>query len=151
MDTANVEIFIKGTANYFTEIAGSPAEIGTPFLKEDFQTKGDFTGTIGISGDQKGCISFTVGKNMVQDILSQMGEEANEDQLVSDLVGEIANTISGNAREHLGSGFMISVPVVIVGPAENVHIPEKLTTFVIPLKWGGHTAYLSLSLEKLEA
>ncbi|MEM6885260.1 MAG: chemotaxis protein CheX [Verrucomicrobiota bacterium] len=150
MDAANVEIFIRGTANYFDEITGTPAEVGTPFLKEEFETTGDYTGTIGISGDQKGCISITLTREMLTEILNIIGEDADEDSLVSDLVGEIANTISGNARENLGTGFMISVPVVIVGPASNVHLTQGLTTFILPVKWKDHVSYLSLSLEKLE-
>jgi len=150
MDTANVEVFIRGTATYFDEITGTSAEVGTPFLKENFETAGDYTGTIGISGDQKGCISITLTREMLSEILNIIGEDADEDSLVSDLVGEIANTISGNAREHLGTGFMISVPVVIVGPASNVHLAAELTTFILPVKWKDHVCYLSLSLEKLE-
>ncbi|MEM9445584.1 MAG: chemotaxis protein CheX [Verrucomicrobiota bacterium] len=149
MEAASVEIFIKATATYFSVITDTEAEIGTPFLKEDFIVAGDYTSTIGISGAQKGCISFSVPKAMIQDILNQMGEKTEDEALISDLVGEIANTISANAREHLGAGFMISVPIVVSGPTSSIRVSEKLTTFIIPLKWKVYQAYLSISLQSL--
>ena len=66
---------------------------------------------------------------------------------IKDLVGEIANTISGNVRQAYGSDFMISVPVVIEGQAKDIKLPEDIKSFVIPLTWHNHKSYLVVCLE----
>jgi chemotaxis protein CheX len=64
-----------------------------------------------------------------------------------DLVGEIANTISGNVREAYGSDFLISVPVIIEGKKREIALPGNVPTFVIPLMWRHHKLYLVVCLE----
>jgi chemotaxis protein CheX len=63
-----------------------------------------------------------------------------------DLVGEVANTISGNARRDFGRDFVISVPSVLSG--ERPEIPQKpgSRSFVIPINWRSHSAKLIVSL-----
>jgi chemotaxis protein CheX len=54
------------------------------------------------------------------------------------LVGEVANTISGNARSTFGHEFMISVPAMIEGAPDQIHLSKNLRSNVIPDYW---TAY----------
>jgi chemotaxis protein CheX len=63
-----------------------------------------------------------------------------------DLVGEVANTISGNARRDLGKGFVISVPSVVANTAEGVVTPHA-RSFVIPINWRTHAAKLVVCLQ----
>ena len=70
----------------------------------------------------------------------------SEDNLV-DLVGEVANTISGNARKQFGSEFNISVPFVFKGQPQNVILPKDKHSFVIPLKWKNHDAGIVIYLQ----
>jgi chemotaxis protein CheX len=64
-----------------------------------------------------------------------------------DLVGEVANTISGNARRDFGKDFMISVPQVVAGDPEKVQTPDNTRSFVIPINWRSHSAQLVVCLE----
>jgi chemotaxis protein CheX len=64
-----------------------------------------------------------------------------------DLVGEVANTISGNARKDFGKDFMISVPQVVAGEPEKVAPPDNMRSFVIPINWRSHSAQLVVCLE----
>ena len=66
---------------------------------------------------------------------------------IKDLVGEIANTISGNVRQAYGSDFMISVPVVIEGKAKDIKLPENIQSFVIPITWKDYKSFLVVCLE----
>ena len=43
---------------------------------------------------------------------------------ILDLVGEVANTISGNARKVFGREFLISVPVMIEGAVDKILHPN---------------------------
>ena len=64
-----------------------------------------------------------------------------------DLVGEVANTISGNARRDFGKDFMISVPTVVAGEPEKIVTPDNIRSFVIPINWRSHSAQLVVCLE----
>ena len=62
------------------------------------------------------------------------------------LVGEIANTISGNARRHFGPNFMISVPVVVAGSARSIQVPKDVKAYILPLRWHKLEAAMIASL-----
>ena len=47
-----------------------------------------------------------------------------------DLVGEVANTIAGNARSEFGEEFEISVPIVLRGAPDEILLPRKDRSFV---------------------
>ena len=64
-----------------------------------------------------------------------------------DLVGEVANTISGNARRVFGPDFMISVPVVVAGSAKAIQVPRNVKAYIIPLRWHKYEAALVVSLQ----
>jgi Chemotaxis phosphatase CheX len=85
------------------------AEVGTPYLSETNETLAyDMTGIIGISGGRKGVVYFTAPTNMLRSVLINMGERDVTHDMRLDLVGEIANTIAGNARAEFGSEFRAS-------------------------------------------
>jgi len=66
---------------------------------------------------------------------------------MKDLVGEIANTISGNARASFGEDFTISAPRVIDGPIESKMLDPKRRSYVLPIRWKSNGAQLIISLD----
>lgn len=147
MSEDDLKVFVKGAERFFMQAASTPAEVSTPFVKEDADhVIYDFSAVIGITGTQRGCVYYTAPRAMVRELVKQIGETEQSDDILADYVGEITNTISGNAREHLGAGFMISIPVVFRG-AENVRFPSGTPAFVIPILWSGHRSSLILSLK----
>ncbi len=111
----------------------------------------DFSAAIGISGPRRGCVYYTAPRAMARQLAEDLGEPDTSDALCADLVGEVANTISGNACEELGASFLISVPVVLVGRPEAVRFPEGVPTFLIPVFWRGHKSLLVICLEETSA
>jgi chemotaxis protein CheX len=75
-----------------------------------------------------------------------MQENDFSHETMRDLVGEVANTISGNARRDFGRDFVISVPNVLSG--EKPEFPQKpgQRSFIIPINWRSHSAKLIVSL-----
>jgi len=71
---------------------------------------------------------------------------ASKENIV-DLVGEVANTISGNARTEFGKDFMISVPTMTEGAPSKAHLPEHLRSYVIPIYRKGYSAAVVVCLE----
>ena len=69
------------------------------------------------------------------------------DSTLCDLVGEVANTISGNARRDFGREFVISVPSVLTGDEVEVPMTRDLRPYVIPINWRSHSAKLVVALK----
>jgi len=148
MNESDLHFFIDSTVNYFEEITGDRPDTGIPYLKGDEPVVLEFTGIIGISGKRKGSIFITTSAEMLKDLAGIiLGDIPVGITEIKDLIGEIANTISGNVRQAYGSDFMISVPVVVEGRAKDIKTPDQIQSFVIPLSWKGHKAFLTVCLE----
>lgn len=136
-----LKVFIDGATNYFQQCSDEEVKIGSPYLIENSNPKVfDFTGIIGISGPYRGTVYFTAPKILLKHLLISLGEQDTSIENILDLVGEVANTISGNARSTFGHEFMISVPVMIEGQDNKVHLPNELRSYVIPIYWKSYCA-----------
>lgn len=148
MSEQNLQVFIDGVVRYFNLTTDNDLQVGTPYLAENAQPAAmDYTGIIGISGNNKGCVYFTAPRVMLKHLILSLGEADTRESNMTDLVGEVANTISGNARKELGKDFMISVPVVVSGAPSNIHLPEELRSYVIPITWRSYQAAVVICLQ----
>lgn len=148
MNETDLHFFIDSTVNYFEEVTNEKASAGIPYMKDDEPVVLEYTGIIGISGKRKGSVYVTSSEMMLSDIAkSILGLKTVGKEDIKDLVGEIANTISGNVRQAYGSDFMISVPVVIEGKAKDIKLPENIQSFVIPITWKDYKSFLVVCLE----
>ncbi len=145
-----MQVFIRGASRYFDQLPVK-AEVGTPYLKDQEVVMLDFSAAIGISGPRRGCVYYTASREMVRRLAADFGEPDTSDALCADMVGEVANIISGNACEELGTSFMISVPVVIVGRPESIRFPERVPAFLIPIYWREMKSLLVICLEEVSA
>ena len=148
MNETDLHFFIDSTVNYFEEVTNEKATAGIPYIKDDEPVVLEYTGIIGISGKRKGSIYVTTSETMLSSIAKVIlgHDEVGKDD-IKDLVGEIANTISGNVRQAYGSDFMISVPVVVEGKAKDIKLPDNIQSFVIPITWKDYKSYLVVCLE----
>lgn len=149
MDEKLLQVFIDGVRYYFEHQTEEPAQVGTPYLGEVGQTVAyDYTGIIGVSGSRKGCVYYSAPRLLLRYLLLSMGEKDADGANLADLAGEIANTISGNARREFGSDFMISVPVVVSGETPQIQMGSRGRPFyVIPVTWHQYPSALVVSLE----
>ncbi len=147
MDENDIQILIDGTIHYFRATVGQSTEVGAPYLVENREPViSDFTGIITITGAYTGCVYFTAPRAMLRHILMANGETRADAEFMADVVGEVANTISGNARRHFGNEFEISVPDVFEGRAEPNRLKLAERSFVIPITWRQYRASLVVSL-----
>lgn len=151
MTDEEIKVFIDGAVRYFERVGGEPAEVDTPYLKGNDSVTLDFTGVIGISGRHRGAVYFTSGADQLSELLRRLGEPDLSFENLEDLVGEVANTIAGNARQFFGSEFLISVPIVLWGRPEKISFPRHLKSFVIPITWRGYQSYLIICLDTATA
>ena len=144
---AELRTFIEGATHYFEVSVQQAATIGSPYLVTDGNPGAyEYTGLIGVSGTRKGIVYFTAPRGMLTVILMRMQETDSSDANIKDLVGEVANTISGNARRDFGKNFVISPPAVIANESEAVAVPHP-RAYVIPINWRTHSAKLVVCLE----
>src|SRR6185436_2953244 len=123
MSDEEIKVFIDGVVRYFEKVTGEPAKVDPPYLKGEDSVTLDFTGVIGISGRHRGAVYFTSGAEQLTELLRRFGETEVGFADHEDLVGEVANTIAGNARRY----------------------------FVIPITWRSHRSYLIICLERAAA
>ncbi len=148
MNEGEIKAFVDITVNYFNQIGGEPARVEPPYMRKPGDSPiHDYTGVIGISGSRKGAIYFTAKSELLASVLNAHGEIEITDAMLADMVGEIANTISGNARFYFGHEFMISVPVVLMGRPSDIRLPDNIRSFIIPISWREQKAHLLVCLE----
>ena len=146
-DEREIGTFVQGTTRYFEVSAQQPATIGSPFLVTHGAPEiADYTGVIEVAGRRSGVVYFTAPKGMLIVMLMKMNESDVCHDNLCDLVGEIANTISGNARRDFGRDFKISPPSVVSGPARQVEMPTGCRPIVVPINWRSHSARLVVCL-----
>lgn len=147
LEEQDIRAFVYGTTNYFEVAAQQAASVGSPFLV----TQGapeihDYTGVISVSGRRSGIVYFSAPRGMLTVLLMKMNESNVTHENLRDLVGEVANTISGNVRRDFGKDFVISVPTVVTGNSEPIALPPDCRPVVIPINWRSHAAKLVVCL-----
>jgi chemotaxis protein CheX len=147
MDDQDIQVFIAGVRRYFDSLrADEMVVIEPPFIKDEKGPLLEYTGIIGISGKEHGAVCFTANGLMLKNILGFLHVSPSSREMLCDLVGEIANTLSGNAREEFGSDFLISVPVVTTEGDSSFLFPQDGRNYVIPIIWRSEKAYLLVCL-----
>lgn len=149
MSEETLQVFIDGVVRFFEHTNDKNVKVGTPYLVENQKPAAyDVTGIIGVSGPYRGCVYFTAPRILLKHLLLSIGETDTSNEYLFDLVGEVANTISGNARSTFGHDFMISVPAMIEGAPNQIHLPHNLRSYVIPVYWKAYHAAVVICLEE---
>lgn len=144
-----LKVFTKSILRYFDAVASGGATLGTPYLGSETESVGlGFSAVIGISGSYRGNIYYTASREKLNALLPALGEHKPDDTLCAELVGEITNTISGNAREQLGGGFMISTPFILEGRPLFVHPTRGVALYVLPITWQHFSSRVLISISK---
>lgn len=148
MKEKKLQVFVGIVENYFNQFQKTDLLVDTPYLLENEQPQvREYTGVIGISGNKKGVVYVTATEKMLREVLVSMDETELSDELLIDLVGEIANTISGNARTEFGPDFHISVPFVFKGVPQSVILPKNERSFIIPVTWQSQEGEIVICLQ----
>ncbi len=146
MKETQLKVFIDGIVNYFHHTSEPTVAVGSPYLIRDLnEISSDYTGTISISGTYEGACHFTAPSALVRHLILSFGETDTSESMITDTVGEVANTLSGNARQKLGRGFNISTPTVSKGsPSDNNAGENRI--YAIPINWKSYKATLGIHL-----
>jgi chemotaxis protein CheX len=135
MDVAYVNPFITSTVETFSTMLNLEVKPGPAQLRDENKFSYDVSGIIGLSGEAQGSICMSFPKLLALKIVSKLlgtdikiiGPE------IADGIGEIANIIAGNAKQHLSQySLSISLPKVVVGAGHYVVSQKGIPTIVVP-------------------
>jgi chemotaxis protein CheX len=135
MDVVYANPFITSTIETFSKMLNCDVRPGKVTLKSDEVHTYDISGIIGLSGEAQGSICLSFPKLMALKVVSVllnteikiMGPE------VTDGIGEIANIITGNAKQHLAEfNLSISLPKVIVGKDHRIASLRGIPALIVP-------------------
>lgn len=112
-----------------------------PYLKPigDYKGLADISSAISVSGECKGSIGISFSERCILQVAYQMFSEEYDglsDEIV-DMVGEIVNMVSGDARQELvklGFHFSAGIPVTTLGDGHDLIHSVKDRVIVIPFQ-----------------
>ncbi len=147
LSEVELKVFIDAVTHYFSHLTHAPAEIRSSYLADIEMPRFDYTGLITLTGQFRGCVYFSAPRPLVRELLIQLKEPDTCDDNLLDAVGEVANTISGNARKHFGDRLEVSVPITIRGATEQIKPSIQARPFAILLRWQRYEAVVVVDLE----
>ena len=140
-------VFLSSISAFFTQIDDTQVIINTPYLNNNKNAVGyDYSGIITISGPLSGCVYVSAPSTMLREVITIIGEPDLSITMMKDLLGEMANTISGNARTEFGADFIISPPKIVEGAPSISYLAKDRNTYVTPFSWRGHKAVIGICI-----
>lgn len=120
-----------------------------PYLKEsqNYKALGDISSIIDLKGECRGSIGLSFSTNCILTVANQMlGENFKElDDEIADMVGELVNMISGDARRQLvklGFSFSAGIPKIRQGVDHELKHSVNERVIVIPFNTSAGEFYI---------
>ncbi|MCG8333399.1 MAG: chemotaxis protein CheX [Proteobacteria bacterium] len=136
-----IQPFINATRKVLSTMASLESKPLKPYLKEESNqiALGDISSVIELTGECNGSIGLSFETKCILKIASGMLGEVYEelDDEVADMVGELVNMISGDARRQLiklGFSFSAGIPKISKGSDHKLVHSVSERTIVIPFK-----------------
>jgi chemotaxis protein CheX len=154
MKVEYIQPFILATRKVLSTMAFMESKPRKPYLKSDnkFEDYGDISAVIELKGECKGSIGVGFSQDCILKIAQQMlGEEfADINDEISDMVGELVNMISGDARRELvklGLNFTAGIPVLARGHQQHIKhfVPERV--IVIPFQTDAGSFFIETAFD----
>jgi chemotaxis protein CheX len=144
----DIEVFARAVIEYFETTTGEKAMVRTAWLLEQQEPvlRDDYNGLIEIGGGYSGSICFSAPQRLLDFILLASGDQQYSEVNYLDVVGEIANTLSGRARQHFGETLSIAPPRAFKRIGAPVARRSTTTPYAIPITWRGFEAKLVVHL-----
>jgi chemotaxis protein CheX len=147
LSDAELKIFVDSVRRYFTTTTAQPPHITSAFLGTEPVPGHQFTGCVQFSGSYHGQVQVSMPGPLLRELLVLQHAADLGDANLRDAVGEIANTLAGNARKALGDGLKISVPSTHQGSST---LPPTMRPhpYAITLRWNHQPALVLVDMER---
>ena len=132
--------FLNAILDVLSKMAQIEATPGKPYLKKERTSMGDVSGLIGLTGNQmKGSLAISFTEPVIFQVAENMlGEKVNSiNDVVTDLVGEITNMVTGGAKRTLsemGYDFDLAIPGVVAGKDHIITHKTHGQTIILPFR-----------------
>ncbi|MBS1198647.1 MAG: cheX [Proteobacteria bacterium] len=145
---ADIEVFSNAICEYFEAASGELAQVRSAYLLEGEYPElwSGYHGVIPVHGSFVGSVCFSAPKPLLTHVLMLMGDKSFSEASHLDLVGEIANTLSGQARKHFGETLCINPPLAFNGKHKPVSPKGTGKPYAIPFTWRNYEAGLVVDL-----
>jgi chemotaxis protein CheX len=150
METLNADelkLFVESVRRYFTVLTKQEPQVTSAFLATGDVDGYDFNGIVTFSGAYNGHVIVSMPPQLLKELLLLQGETDLSEGNLLDAVGEIANTLGGNARKSLGSSLNISVPVKLHG-SSGIKARVRKRPYAITLRWNHQPALVCVDMSK---
>ncbi|MBI2768882.1 MAG: chemotaxis protein CheX [Burkholderiales bacterium] len=144
---SELKLFVDSVQRYFQVVTKQEPQITSAFLGTGDIEGYDFNGIVTFSGSYNGHVIVSMPQQLLRELLLLQRETDLSDGNLLDAVGEIANTLGGNARKTLGSQLQISVPMKLQG-ASGIKARVRKHPYVITLRWNHQPALVCVDMEK---
>lgn len=142
-----LKLFVDSVRRYFQVVTKQEPQITSAFLATSDVEGYDFNGIVTFSGSYNGHVIVSMPPQLLKELLLLQGETDLADGNLLDAVGEIANTLGGNARKTLGSALHISVPVKLHGTS-GIRARVRKHPYVITLRWNHQPALVCVDMSR---
>ena len=143
-----VGVFVNSVMHYFETTVQQPAACGIPHLALRRRPQlADYTGIVSISGRRDGVVLFSAPRSMLCVMLMCMQQTDLSHEHLRELVGEIADTLSGDAQRHFRHQYGVSLRSVVHEGDVPLVYPAHAHPIVIPIAWRSYRARLVVCLD----
>jgi chemotaxis protein CheX len=147
LQEAELKLFVESVRRYFKATIHQEPQITSAYLATGEVEGHDFNGVVTFSGSYHGQVIVSMPPQLLRELLLLQKENDLSEGNLLDAVGEIANTLAGNARTGLGAGLDISVPARLRGPA-GIRARVRKHPCVITLRWNHQPALVVVDMER---
>lgn len=142
---SDLRLFVDSVRRYFDVTSRIEPEITSAYLGVDAVPGHDFNGIVSFSGRYRGRVVVSLPAAALKELLLIQKETDLSQSSLLDAVGEIANTLAGNARRSLGKDLEISVPKVVHGkPSDSPRTRQH--PYVITFRWNRYPGVVCVDL-----
>lgn len=143
----DLKLFVDSIRHYLKVTTRQEPHITSAFLGTGDIEGFEFNGIVTFSGSHNGQVVVSMPGKLVREILLLQHETDLGGSNLLDAVGEIANTLAGNARRALGAELQISVPIKLQG-AHGIKAKVRQHPYVITLRWNHYAAMVCVDMER---
>jgi chemotaxis protein CheX len=147
LNEVELKMFVESVRHYFKTLTRQEPQITSAFLATSDVEGFDFNGIVTFNGSYNGHVIVSMPPQLLKELLLLQGETDVGDGNLLDAVGEVANTLAGNARKTLGSGLQISVPVKLQG-SSGIRARVRKHPYAITLRWNHQPALVCVDMAR---
>ena len=144
----DLRLFVDSVTRYFRVTTQQEPHITSAYLATQEIQAHAFNGIVSFSGSYNGHVIVSMPPKLLRELLLLQKETDISDSNLLDAVGEIANTLAGNARKQFGGDLEISSPLTLQGDM-GTRARVRKRPFVITLKWNHQNALVCVDMERL--